>query len=1399
MTDAPNSDSESTVAPTRWALAISAIGDERKEALNDLAASYWYGVYAWWRSAGLDAASAALATVASFTRWLGDFPPDAADSGAGRMREWLPARLAELAESGVELEGPGALAIDAGWAERRYAGEPAGEPDPIFQRAWALTLLEFTVSTLQGEYAAREEDALFAELLSFASFESADDDRYAAAGERVGRSSGAMRKAVFDFRTRQREVLRDIATDTLRDPADTDSELTALLCAIDSPGTETTAMPSGIGGLRPEEALVRAMQSVRMTGVSQGRWQPPSDAEVARLFPQYEILGLVGRGGMGAVYKARQRELDRIVAIKLLPLEVSVDRDFAERFRREARAMAKLSHPHIITVFNFGNTGEGHLFFVMEFVEGANLQDIIRKAGMEPAQALALVAQVCTALAYAHEKGIVHRDIKPANVMVDLAGQAKVADFGLARLNGIAEEPGYTVTGAVLGTPDYMAPEQKHGTKVDHRADIYSVGVMLYEMLCRETPQGAFQPPSQRIGCDTRIDAIVLKAMHQAPDRRYQSTQEMRVAVASALTPTITPPRRRFGPSPPLPKVKAPRRGLPLGRMALAIVAAVIGFLIYENSKGPREIATAPENTEPAPPVAPTPPKTEEPKPLPSKDVVSPAPKTGAAPIAEVPATPEPIPAAPQSATAKWLAEQEPLWQAAYAAEVSGPFEKGVAALNKQYLTTLETQFAASSKAAKLDDAVAFRAERDRMAGGGEVPAEDEATTPASLKTLRAGYRTTFAKLNTERLARAKVVHVRYDTVLQQSQTALTQKHRFDEALEMQTKREALSAAWLQPVAGAAPKAPAVANAWEDLLALLTPDQVEKTGHGWSLKNGQLTSPDKIFATLPLSGDLSGTSYQVRVKLRRHTPKNSFSLILPVADRMVQFVLDGNYEGVRSGLQAVDGKEVRTAADSVKGAQVTDSALHDLEVTVRLEGTNAKISVTLDSGPVYEWAGSPSSLNLTQNWINTPPGSLALGSMSDDWEVSEVKVKRLGQLGARANPPPEPKIDSSGWTDLLAQLTPAEVEKIGHGWSLKNGQLASPDTKNATLALPGRISGTSYQVRVKLRQLTAKQFFLIALPVADKMVGFVLHSRAGADYYTGVSQVNGRSGKDIPGAALGKQVKDSEPHDVEVTVRLDGENATITSTLDAHPLYEWTGPTATLSLNQGWASIEPGFLALGTTADDWVVSEVKVKRLAQLATRANPPPEPKIDADGWTDLIAQLTPGIVEQTGHGWSLKNGQLVSPDTKWATLPLPGKFSGTSYQVRVKLRQLTAKDAFHAVLPVGDRMTGFELDGYQGRYTGLQLVNGKKGKDVPGILEGKQVMDSEPHNLELTVGLDGANATITATLDARPLYEWKGPTAALSENPNWGVTAPGTLALGTTADDWVVSEVKVKRPGK
>ena len=199
------------------------------------------------------------------------------------------------------------------------------------------------------------------------------------------------------------------------------------------------------------------------------------------------------------------------------------------------------------------------------------------------------------------------------------------------------------------------------------------------------------------------------------------------------------------------------------------------------------------------------------------------------------------------------------------------------------------------------------------------------------------------------------------------------------------------------------------------------------------------------------------------------------------------------------------------------------------------------------------------------------------------------------------------------------------------------------------------------------------------------------------------------------------------------------------------------------------------------------------------AVAEKPKPAAAEPADGWEDLLAPLTSAEVRKTSRRWRLKDGELASPNaTGHATLPLPAKVSGTSYTVSVKLRQLPAEDCLHVVLPVADRMCGFDLEGRSpvGIHTGLIQVNDTYGKDLPGSVLGKVVNDTEPHDLAITVRLDGVNSTITATLDSKPLYEWTGPIAALSQHPTWATTEPGSLALGTYAGGWVVSEVKVKR---
>jgi hypothetical protein len=248
---------------------------------------------------------------------------------------------------------------------------------------------------------------------------------------------------------------------------------------------------------------------------------------------------LLGQGGMGAVYKARQRRLDRLVALKILPPEVAGAPGFAERFTREAQALARLNHPHIVIVHDFGDAG-GMYYFLMEFVDGVNLRQMIAGGKLEPREALAIVPQVCEALQYAHDEGIVHRDIKPENILLDRKGRAKIADFGLAKLLHGGEPPAgraaFSLTGSrqVMGTPHYMAPEQMERPQgVDHRADIYSLGVVFYEMLTGELPLGRFAAPSRMVHIDVRLDEVVLRSLEKEPARRYQHASEVKTDLES--------------------------------------------------------------------------------------------------------------------------------------------------------------------------------------------------------------------------------------------------------------------------------------------------------------------------------------------------------------------------------------------------------------------------------------------------------------------------------------------------------------------------------------------------------------------------------------------------------------------------------------------------------------------------------------------------------------------------------------------------------------------------------------------------------------------------------------------------------------------------------------------------
>jgi serine/threonine protein kinase/tetratricopeptide (TPR) repeat protein len=257
---------------------------------------------------------------------------------------------------------------------------------------------------------------------------------------------------------------------------------------------------------------------------------------------KYKIVDKIGQGATGEVFRAHDPILNRFVAIKTLSAALGADEDRLKRFRREAQSAAKLNHPNIITVYDFGEE-QGHLYMAMELLEGRDLSDVIRGGELGLEEGVGLMEQICDAVAFAHAGGVVHRDLKPANIHVLADGQVKVMDFGLARLGGSSE---MTRAGAVMGTPNYMAPEQVRGERVDARADVFSLGAVFHEMLSgtkafdADSLHGVLYkvldeaPPPLRLivpGVPPSLSAFVERALDKDPSRRFRDAGEMRIAL----------------------------------------------------------------------------------------------------------------------------------------------------------------------------------------------------------------------------------------------------------------------------------------------------------------------------------------------------------------------------------------------------------------------------------------------------------------------------------------------------------------------------------------------------------------------------------------------------------------------------------------------------------------------------------------------------------------------------------------------------------------------------------------------------------------------------------------------------------------------------------------------------
>jgi eukaryotic-like serine/threonine-protein kinase len=328
--------------------------------------------------------------------------------------------------------------------------------------------------------------------------------------------------------------------------------------------------------------------------------RPPQPGDL--IADRYELEELVGTGGMSRVFRARDRQLERRVAIKILHQHYAADPEYLERFRREARAVAKLSHPNIVTVIDRGDDG-GRQYIVFEYVEGENLKELVLRSGrLSIHEALALALAVANGLAFAHDHGLVHRDVKPQNVLLNGEGEVKVTDFGIAR--SLHMDHGVTQTGTVVGTGEYLAPEQASGKPVSPATDVYSLGVVLWELLAGDVPfvgenfvavalRHVNEPPpslrERRPDVTPRLEAAVDRALAKDPARRFPSmtafAKELRACLAEAEGATPLPPEDDMAMTLVTPPVHAPpppararsrRRSRSRRRPALWVLIALV-------------------------------------------------------------------------------------------------------------------------------------------------------------------------------------------------------------------------------------------------------------------------------------------------------------------------------------------------------------------------------------------------------------------------------------------------------------------------------------------------------------------------------------------------------------------------------------------------------------------------------------------------------------------------------------------------------------------------------------------------------------------------------------------------------------------------------------------------------
>ncbi len=1257
----------------------------------------------------------------------------------------------------------------------------------------------------------------------------------------------------------------------------------------------------------------------------------------------------IARGGMGAILSATDQSLDREVAMKVMLESAEASGIGRQRFVREALVLARLEHPNIVPIHEMGRNAQGQLYYTMKLVKGRTLQAIITaiKKGDAPTiqhytldRLLTIYRKVCDAIAFAHHQRIIHRDLKPENVMVGEFGEVLVMDWGLAKhlddhphaqteaaqapgIEGFNEltdaqlaagESGLTMEGTVMGSPQYMPPEQAEGRLADlgTHSDIYSLGGILYAILTLRHPvegrkvsevlakviSGEITPPthynasrsggpkmtgsevadaSKVVGLPhcpagkvpASLSAVTMRAMALQPADRYADVAQITADVEAHQGGFATSAEKAGA----LTLVRLfIHRHKALTVAASLVVLLTMGFLgkvISSEQKAKAEASRAREAEALAEQ------KEKEARKALAKSALSLA--EAAMREADGPAMQAALNDVPddlRDSTWSYLLAQSDssiarlrTGTAAIEGAAADPSRTGVFAVadrNRKVTVMnvrtgerlLEFQPAFSRQDNANQYRLAFSPDGQRLAVGRDGPGgivihnsrtgakETEWATPAS-------------------------VHVEFgddEKLLRHGGGGLQVWNSLAGTLLWEERQPGGIGVVGAFIPGGSEVLKATAHNRLQVVRASDGGAVRNLGgRGPAYRWTMVVHPDGRSAFTFTVGGITECVSLV-------DGKTLFTLPQKQPRDWIRVTADGEQlvtVAVKSdGVQLIEVWEARTgnAIRSLLGGQGQPGTLsvHPRSNELLISGANTRVwdltgqlpawrlTSYLMGRPVF-WGSDDELLSTSSNpWglLRLAPTGAQLVWQPTNRNNHTAAVSANGSLALSARP-------GFSTEAQLLRRTANSVEEFGQIKAAFWPYRLRPSPNGELVALMERATTTNLQVfSVASGKIACNLVIKSVTRINDlgwlgkeRMVGLVTvnanRGNPGAedrillwDAATGkvVLSVTNRTvmdalavapdGRRFAEAGADKLIRIRDAATLQVLSLFRAHDAPVT-VMAWHPTRPMIATGSedlsikVMDLEKGKFVHEfrgllnpPDHLTFSPTGKRLAVktsldNQIRIWELGpEFQHRSNTPgttsvaktssaPSASTAKPGeWQDLLAPLTPTIVQQTGNGWRMDGGALFSPAKEAATLPLLGNLSATSYQVRVRLRQLAPKNGLHLNLPVDDRTVGFDLDGDSGRWTGLTLVNGKWGSGLPGSLQGKQLKDSEQHNLEVTVRLDGANANITATLDGQPLYEWSGPTAALSQHSAWATTEPGTLAFGTYAADWVVYEVKVKR---